>query len=94
MVIDQQQASKIKHTIYLGIEMDQFLNWGGGIFRFSQKDIKKNRNATLLKRNLTLSTAQSMYKSIGTSVQFISSVQRGIKSIFAYLFNKLIIQTT
>ena len=37
IVIDQEPVSKIKHTKYLGIEIDQFLNWDEHISALNKK---------------------------------------------------------
>ena len=64
IVIDQEPVSKIKHTKYLGIVVDQFLNWEEHICALIKKISKGIGILRYGKRHLPLTTVQSMYRSI------------------------------
>ena len=78
IVIDQEPLSKIKHTKYLGIVVDQFLNWEEHISALIKKILKGIGILRYGKRCLPLTTVQSMYSSIiEPQVRFCCSV-RGV----------------
>ena len=64
IVIDQEPVSKIKHTKYLGIIVDQFLNWEEHISALIKKMSKGIGILRYGKSYLPLTTVQSMYRSI------------------------------
>ena len=64
IAIDQKPVSKIKQFRYLGIEVGQFLSWEGHIsalIKTTSREIGMLRHG---KRYFSLTTVQSMYKSI------------------------------
>ena len=64
IVIDQEPVSKIKHTKYLRIVVDQFLNWEEHISALIKKIPKEIRILRYGKRYLPLTTVKSMYRSV------------------------------
>ena len=64
IIIDQEPVSKIKHTKYLGIEVDQFLSWDEHITALIKKISRGIGMLRYGKKYLPLTTVQSMYRSI------------------------------
>ena len=64
IVIGEEPVSAIKHTKYLGIEVDQFLNWDDHISAMTKKISKGIGMLRFGKRYLPLNTIQTMYKSL------------------------------
>ena len=64
IVIDQEPVSKIKHAKYLGIEVDQFLNWDEHISALIKKISRGIGMLRYRKKYIPLTTARSMYRSI------------------------------
>ena len=75
IVVDQEPVSMIKHTKYLGNEVDQLLNWEAHISTRIKKISKGIGVLRYGKRYLPLTTVQSMYRSIiEPHVRFCCSV--------------------
>ena len=64
IIIGQEPVSKIKHTEYLGIEVDQYLNWDEHISALIKKISSGIGMLRYGKKYLPLTTVQSMYRSI------------------------------
>ena len=64
IIIGQEPVSKIKHTKYLGIEADQYLNWDKHISALIKKISSGIGMLHYGKKYLPLTTVQSMYRRI------------------------------
>ena len=64
IVIGDEMVSAITHTKYLGIEVDQFLNWDEQIIAMTKKISKGIGMLRYAKKSLPLNTIQAMYRSL------------------------------
>ena len=64
LVIGEEPVSIVKHTKYLGIEFNQFLSWDDHISAVTKKISKGIGMLRYAKRYLTLTTIQSMYRTL------------------------------
>ena len=64
IIIGEEPVLMIKHTKYLGIEVDQFLNWDDRISAITKKISKGIGNLHYVKRYLPLTKVQSLYRSL------------------------------
>ena len=62
--ISGEEISIIEHTEYLGVQVDQYMNWEKSYKSCDKKDFKGLRYDSTCKNFLPLTTLQTLYKSI------------------------------